>query len=102
MALKTELELLELNLCKQEKALLVHEQEERHYTERQCQLGIKQSIMKKYKTNFIELNVGELEKEIYNLKSILELERQLRKNKDEYDVVAREILKFPSQSELLR
>lgn len=40
--------------------------------------------------------------EIANLKDLLQREREIRRNKDAYDLIAREILTLPSREELYR
>jgi ribosomal protein L1 len=40
--------------------------------------------------------------EIENLEQILETEQQSRRNKDEYDAIAREILKYTPRADLAR
>lgn len=50
----------------------------------------------------LEKEILLLESEVKELKALLEQERLIRKNKDEYDSIAAEILKYPSRPELFR
>lgn len=44
----------------------------------------------------IDESIVQLQAEIIQLQETLERERKIRKNKDEYDVIAKEILKLPT------
>ena len=87
LALEAELELVELTLNKQERSLRVHQEEERYYAEQQTRL---------------EQEIRAIHAEIGGLKQVLVTERQTRRNKDEYDAAAKEILRHSSRADLLR
>jgi hypothetical protein len=86
VALQTELELLELCLVRQERSIQVHGIEEQYYKSEQTRLETERTA---------------LQEEIFSLKKVLEEERRLRSNKDEYDALAKKILKYPTRAELM-
>lgn len=87
VALYTELELFEMTFLKQERTLSIHDQEEQYYKNEQSRLETERLT---------------LQNDIVCLKSVLEEEKRQRSNKDEYDMIAKEMLKYPNRTELQR
>jgi chromosome segregation ATPase len=81
-----ELELLELGLLKLQRSLAIAEEEISYYEDKHRQ---------------IEREIAAIKEENNQLEQHLAIEQQRRQNKDAYDVIAQEILKFPPRDALL-
>lgn len=103
--MEEELKLLEINIYKQHRAARVQDLDLIHFEEDYRRLGKRRrrSNTENDANNLlVEKEILDLEEKVSRLQIQLEAVKVERAQKDQYDAIARDILKYPSRNELYR